>query len=86
MSFSIKTPAGILTRERPGFVALLKLHEYSEGRVRPHERTLAGPKEDRFKLMLQCRAHFSQVSCSIPTRRGSLTAPSATLRPRAFPP
>ena len=61
MSFEVKTPEGIETRERPGFVASLKLCEYDEEKVLPHERTMKGPKEDRFKLILASRAQFSQI-------------------------
>lgn len=38
-------------RKRQGFLALVRLHDFSEGVVFPHERTLSGPKEDRFCLM-----------------------------------
>jgi len=72
ISFSLKTPEGIVTRERPGFVALCKLHEYPERKILPHERTLAGPKQDRFQLMLHCRAHFSQVFLLYPDQEGAL--------------
>ena len=74
VSFHLKTPQGIVARERPGFVALLKLHEYDEGKVRPHERTLAGPKQDRFQLMLATRAHFSQVFMLYPDPKGKVDA------------
>ncbi|HLC21482.1 MAG TPA: DUF1015 family protein, partial [Candidatus Methylomirabilis sp.] len=35
-------------RVRHGLLALLKLHDFDQGVVFPHERTLSGPKEDRF--------------------------------------
>lgn len=70
VSFHLKTPQGIVRRERPGFVALLRLHDYPEKKVRPHERTLAGPKQDRFQLMLATRAHFSQVFMLYPDPEG----------------
>ena len=38
-------------RTRHGFLALLRLHEFGDGVVFPHERTLSGPKEDRFRLL-----------------------------------
>jgi uncharacterized protein (DUF1015 family) len=38
-------------RTRHGFLALLRLHDFGEGVVFPHERTLSGPKEDRFRLL-----------------------------------
>jgi uncharacterized protein (DUF1015 family) len=72
VSFNLKTPQGIVTRERPGFVALLKLHEYAAQKVRPHERTLAGPKQDRLQLMLATRAHFSQVFMLYPDPKGKV--------------
>lgn len=40
-----------LRRTRRGFLALMKLHEFEEEVVFPHERTLSGPKEDRFRLL-----------------------------------
>jgi uncharacterized protein (DUF1015 family) len=70
--FDIKTPEGIVSLSRPGFVALLKLYEYSEGKVLPHERTLAGPKHDRFQLMSHTHAHFSQVFMLYPDPDGSV--------------
>jgi uncharacterized protein (DUF1015 family) len=72
VEFEVKTPEGLVTRQRPGFVALLRLHEYHEGKVLPHERTLAGPKQDRFQLMLHCRAHFSQVFILYPDPDGKV--------------
>jgi len=68
ISFQMKTAEGIVTGERPGFVALQKLMEYSKAKVLPHERTMAGPKEDRFQLMLHTRAHLSQVFMLYPDR------------------
>lgn len=46
---------------RKGFIAIGKLEEYSESGVRPHERTLSKPKEDRFNLMKATNANFGQV-------------------------
>ncbi len=46
---------------RRGFICGVRLHGYDEGIIRPHERTLRGPKEDRLKLMRTARAHFSQI-------------------------
>ncbi|MCH7867602.1 MAG: DUF1015 domain-containing protein [Myxococcales bacterium] len=47
--------------ERIGFFAELGLENYTEGIVRPHERTLAGPKADRLKLLRASRANLSSV-------------------------
>ena len=45
-------------RTRKGFIALSRLEAFGKGRVYPHESTLAGPKQDRLKLMEACRANF----------------------------
>ena len=48
-------------KTRKGFVVLLRLMSYEEGGVKPHERTLAGPKADRLNLMRATKAQFGQV-------------------------
>jgi uncharacterized protein (DUF1015 family) len=37
-------------RTRRGFLARIRVSDYGEGEVRPHERTQPGPKEDRLRL------------------------------------
>jgi uncharacterized protein (DUF1015 family) len=46
---------------REGFFALVHLEDYARRIVRPHERTLAGPKADRLKLLRAARANLSVV-------------------------
>jgi uncharacterized protein (DUF1015 family) len=46
---------------RHGFLALTELQEFSSGAIRPHEKTLDAPKEDRLKLMLACHAQLSPI-------------------------
>ncbi len=46
---------------RTGFIALGKLHEYSEQVVHRHEQTLSKPKADRLNLLRATRAHFGQI-------------------------
>ncbi len=53
-------PDGI-ARTRRGFFARIRLEPYGAGRVRPHERTHAGPKEDRLRLMRATRADLSPI-------------------------
>jgi uncharacterized protein (DUF1015 family) len=48
-------------RERRGFIALGKLHDYAEGVVFRHEQTLSKPKSDRLNLLKATRAHFGQI-------------------------
>jgi uncharacterized protein (DUF1015 family) len=46
---------------REGFFAALRLESYDRRVVRPHERTLAGPKADRLKLLRATRANLSPI-------------------------
>ncbi|MGA1845001.1 MAG: DUF1015 domain-containing protein [bacterium] len=46
---------------RKGFLALFRLEDFGTGTIYPHERTLAGPKEGRLRLMKACSANFSAV-------------------------
>lgn len=44
-----------------GFVSLVKLVDFSEGIVLPHEETLSKAKQDRFNLMCETYCNFSQI-------------------------
>ena len=46
---------------RHGFFALTELQDFASGDIRPHEKTLDAPKEDRLKLMLACHAQLSPI-------------------------
>ncbi len=46
-----------------GLIARVKLTDFSEGVVIPHENTLSSAKEDRFQLMCATGCNFSQVYC-----------------------
>jgi uncharacterized protein (DUF1015 family) len=48
-------------KERRGFIALGKLHDYAEQVVFRHEQTLSKPKSDRLNLLKATRAHFGQI-------------------------
>ena len=48
-------------RVRKGFIGLGKLEDYARRIVYPHERTLAGPKQDRLQLLRHTRTHFEQI-------------------------
>ncbi|KPK38371.1 MAG: hypothetical protein AMJ78_10125 [Omnitrophica WOR_2 bacterium SM23_29] len=47
--------------KRLGFISLAKLEEQGPKYFLPHERTFAGPKEDRFRLMKEVRANLSPI-------------------------
>ncbi len=49
------------TFTRKGFLAAIRLAEYDEKVVLPHERTLRGPKIDRLELMKATECHLSPV-------------------------
>ncbi len=48
-------------RTRQGFFARVRVEEYGPGRIRPHERTHPGPKEDRLRLTRATRANLSPI-------------------------
>jgi uncharacterized protein (DUF1015 family) len=48
-------------RTRRGFFCRVRIEEYGPGRVRPHERTHPGPKEDRLLLTRATRANISPI-------------------------
>jgi len=50
-----------LRRTRSGFFCRVRIEEYGPGRVRPHERTHPGPKEDRLRLTRATRANVSPI-------------------------
>src|SRR3954451_5304395 len=48
-------------RSRTGFFARIRIEEYGAGRIRPHERTHPGPKEDRLRLTRATKANMSPI-------------------------
>jgi uncharacterized protein (DUF1015 family) len=56
-----KVPGSDVVKERRGFIALGKLHDYSEQIVFRHEYTLSKPKTDRLNLLKATQAHFGQI-------------------------
>ena len=54
-------PGTEIVKQRRGFIALGKLHEYSEQVVFRHEYTLSKPKSDRLNLLKATQAHFGQI-------------------------
>jgi uncharacterized protein (DUF1015 family) len=46
---------------RRGFFCRVRIEDYGPGRVRPHERTHPGPKEDRLRLTRATRADISPI-------------------------
>jgi len=48
-------------RTREGFFTRVRVEDYGAGRIRPHERTHPGPKEDRLRLTRATRANLSPI-------------------------
>jgi uncharacterized protein (DUF1015 family) len=46
---------------RHGVFARVRVEDYGPGRIRPHERTHPGPKEDRLRLTRATRANLSPI-------------------------
>jgi uncharacterized protein (DUF1015 family) len=64
------TAAGGERRSRTGFFARVRVEEYGAGRIRPHERTHPGPKEDRLRLTRATRANLSPIFSLFPDPQG----------------
>jgi uncharacterized protein (DUF1015 family) len=63
-------PAGA-ERTRTGVLARVRVDEYGPGRIRPHERTHPGPKEDRLRLTRATRTNLSPIFSLFPDREGA---------------
>ncbi|HYB89705.1 MAG TPA: DUF1015 domain-containing protein [Candidatus Binataceae bacterium] len=46
---------------RHGFIVRIRLEEFGRGRILPHERTFAAPKEDRLRLLTAIRTNTSPI-------------------------
>jgi uncharacterized protein (DUF1015 family) len=47
--------------KRRGFMAAVRLHEFKEGVIVPHEKTLVAPKADRLEVLKAVRANLSPI-------------------------
>jgi uncharacterized protein (DUF1015 family) len=61
LSQEYDAPGGGGRRERRGFFCRVRVEEYGAGRIRPHERTHPGPKEDRLRLTRATKANLSPI-------------------------
>ncbi len=59
---------------RTALFARVRLMDFSEGVILPHERTLSAPKEDRLKLLRECRVNFSPIFGLFPDEDGKVFA------------
>ena len=47
--------------KRIGLIGLVKIHEFKDKIILPHEETFSGPKEDRLKLLRACKTNLSPI-------------------------
>jgi uncharacterized protein (DUF1015 family) len=59
-------------KQRQGFFALTELQDFAIGEIRPHEKTLEAPKQDRLKLMLASHAQLSSIFALYSQPKGSI--------------
>ena len=61
-------------RTRQGHFARVRVEEYGPGRIRPHERTHPGPREDRLRLTRATRANLSPIFSLFSDPSGAVAA------------
>jgi uncharacterized protein (DUF1015 family) len=61
-------------RTRRGIFARTRIEEYGPGRVRPHERTHPGPKEDRLRLTRATQCNLSPIFALYSDQGGEVQA------------
>ncbi len=71
------------SRTRRGFLARVRVEDYGPGRIRPHERTHPGPREDRLRLTRATKANLSPIFAlfSDPSQRAWSALEPATASP-----
>jgi len=62
-------------RKRRGFLARVRVTDYGPTRIRPHERTHPGPKEDRLRLTRATKANLSPIFSLFDDEDGAATVP-----------
>lgn len=59
--FSYTSGSGVREAVRTGVIVLVKLVDFAEKVVLPHEATLSGPKKDRYELLEAGKTHTEQI-------------------------
>jgi uncharacterized protein (DUF1015 family) len=65
-------------RRRTGFLARVRVEDYGPGRIRPHERTHPGPKEDRLRLTRATKTNLSPIFSLFDDPESTVTGALAT--------
>jgi uncharacterized protein (DUF1015 family) len=66
---------------RQGVFARVRVEDYGPGRIRPHERTHPGPKEDRLRLTRATKANLSPIFSLYDDPSGATAAVFAAAEP-----
>jgi uncharacterized protein (DUF1015 family) len=66
---------------RHGVFARVRVEDYGPGRIRPHERTHPGPKEDRLRLTRATKANLSPIFSLYDDPTGAAAAVLAAAKP-----
>ncbi|HMD69475.1 MAG TPA: DUF1015 domain-containing protein [Chitinivibrionales bacterium] len=64
--FPVRQGSADVVCRRTSVIALVKLAEYEQGIVLPHEYTLSGPKIDRYELLSATRTHSELIFGLVP--------------------
>ena len=72
-------PPDGLARTRLGVFAAVAAEPYEAGRVKPHEKTHAGPKADRLALLRATRTNLESIFLIAPDADGALAAELAAI-------
>jgi len=60
---------------RKGFLGRLKIEEFGNGKVYPHEQTMSGPKADRLALTKACKMNLSPIFGLYPDNHAAVQTP-----------
>lgn len=71
-NFAIECAGVTESFERSGVVALVRLADFDDGIVLPHEYTLSGPKADRYEHLDATRCNVGQIFGLLSDDRGAL--------------
>ncbi|MGH7918203.1 MAG: DUF1015 domain-containing protein, partial [Candidatus Binataceae bacterium] len=69
--------------ERNGIVVRIRLEDFKQGRILPHERTFPAAKEDRLRLLTATRVNISPIFGLYPSGNQALETLLAEVRGRA---
>jgi len=59
LKISFPSPGGI--KELTGFIGLARLEDYDSGKILRHEKTMSGPRKDRYRLLEECRTNLGLI-------------------------